>query len=78
MNFFREAYPGWFEVLDDERMIHVSRQGGGATPESARASLEHGLRVCREGGFQVRQAEDCCGGDIVAVLYNAGIPGEVE
>lgn len=75
MDFFREAYPGYLTVFNDRRMIGVSGQGGAATPESARASIEHGLRVCRDGGFEVRQAEDfCCGGDIVAIVFTRVFP----
>lgn len=47
-------YRGYFAADMVTRTVRFSGQGISRNPESARACLEHGLRVCREDRFQAR------------------------
>lgn len=54
MQFFQDTLPGSTIVDESETTVQSFGHGSGNTPESARACLEHALRVCREGGHKVR------------------------
>lgn len=53
LEFFRKMFGGSFEVDVENSVVSVTGQGMGNMPLKTAQCLEHGLRVCREDGFQV-------------------------
>lgn len=57
LDFFREVYPGFFEVDQPSKAIlYTNQRTTGQTAESARACLEHAVRLCRDEHFKARCA----------------------